>query len=103
MKKMSKNSIQTSPKMKWVSVKVIVIAAHAQEVNKYWNWKVFNTYIKLFYSSFNQNNIAFMIINVYSNIIESEKVAYHWKTGQKPTFFPATCPKCKFDAPNEWV
>ncbi len=29
------NSIQTSPKMKWLSVKVIVIAAHALEVNKY--------------------------------------------------------------------
>jgi hypothetical protein len=28
--------------------------------------KVFNTYNKLFYLSFNQNNIAFMIINVYS-------------------------------------
>jgi hypothetical protein len=44
-----------------------------------------------------------MIINVYSTIIESEKVAYHWKTGQKPTFLPTTCPKRKFDAPNEWV
>ncbi len=29
------NSIQTSPKMKCVSVKVVVIAAHALEVNKY--------------------------------------------------------------------
>ncbi len=44
-----------------------------------------------------------MITNVYSTIIESPKVAYHWKTGQKPTFLPTTCPKWKFDAPNEWV
>ncbi len=103
MKKTNKNSIQTSLKMKWVSVKVIVIAAHAQEVNKYWNKKVFNTYNKLFYLSFNQNNIAFMIINIYSTIIESEKVAYHWKTGQKPTFLKTNCPKRKFDAHNECV
>jgi hypothetical protein len=65
--------------------------------------KASNTYNKLFYSSFNQNNIAFMIINFYNTIIESAKVAYHWKTGQKPTFFLTTCPKRKFDAPNEWV
>ncbi len=44
-----------------------------------------------------------MITYVYSIIIESPKVAYHWKTGQKPTFLPTTCPKQKFDAPNEWV
>jgi hypothetical protein len=44
-----------------------------------------------------------MITNVYSAIIESTKVAYHWKTGGKPTFLPTTCPKQKFDAPNEWV
>jgi hypothetical protein len=44
-----------------------------------------------------------MIINVYNTIIESAKVAYHWKTGQKPTFLLTTCPKRKFDAPNEWV
>jgi hypothetical protein len=43
-----------------------------------------------------------MITNVYSTIIELSKVAYHWKTGQKPTFMPATCPKRKFDSPNEW-
>jgi hypothetical protein len=44
-----------------------------------------------------------MIPNVYSTIIESAKVAYHWKTGQKPIFLPTTCPKQKFDAPNKWV
>jgi hypothetical protein len=44
-----------------------------------------------------------MITNVYSTIIESEKVANHWKTGQKPIFLPTICPKQKFDAPNEWV
>jgi hypothetical protein len=45
-----------------------------------------------------------MITNVYSTIIESPKVAYyHWKTGQKPKFLPATYPKRKFDAPKEWV
>ncbi len=49
--------------------------------------KVFNTYNKLFYLSFNQNNIAFMIVNVYCTIIESEKVVNHWKTGQKPNIF----------------
>ncbi len=35
MKKMNKNSIQTSPKMKSESVKVIVIAANVLERNKY--------------------------------------------------------------------
>jgi hypothetical protein len=35
MKKMKKISMQTSPKMKRVSVKLIVIAAHALQVNKY--------------------------------------------------------------------
>ncbi len=40
---------------------------------------------------------------MYSTIIESAKVAYHWKTGKKPTFLPTTCTKCMFDAPNEWV
>ncbi len=94
--------MRTSLKMKWVSVKVVVIAAHALEVNKYWN-QVLNTYNDLFYWSFNQNNIALIITNVCSTIIESEKVAYYWKTGQKPTFLPTTCPKQKFDAPNEWV
>jgi hypothetical protein len=44
-----------------------------------------------------------MITKVYSTIIQSAKVAYHWKTGQKPTFLPTTCPKQKFDSPNEWV
>jgi hypothetical protein len=44
-----------------------------------------------------------MITNVCSTIIESAKIAYHWKIGQKPAFLPTTCPKCKFDAPNEWV
>jgi hypothetical protein len=44
-----------------------------------------------------------MIINVYSTIIEAAKVAYHWKTGQKPTFLQTTCPEHKFDAPNEWI
>jgi hypothetical protein len=44
-----------------------------------------------------------MIINVCSTIIESVKSAYHWKTWQKPTFLLTTCPKRKFDAPNEWV
>ena len=44
-----------------------------------------------------------MITNVYSTIIESAKVAYHSKTGQKPTFVTMNCPKRKFDAPNEWV
>jgi hypothetical protein len=44
-----------------------------------------------------------MIIDVYSTIIESAKVAYYWRTGQKPIFLPTTCPKRKFDAPNEWV
>jgi hypothetical protein len=43
-----------------------------------------------------------MITNVYSTPIEGEKVAYHWKTGQK-TLLPTTCPKQKFDAPNERV
>jgi hypothetical protein len=42
-----------------------------------------------------------VIKNVYSTIIESAKVAYHWKTGQKPTFLLTTYPKRKFDAPNE--
>jgi len=49
--------------------------------------------IKLFYSLFNQINIALMIINVYNTIIESAKVEYHWETGQKPIFLPTTCPK----------
>ncbi len=44
-----------------------------------------------------------MIIKVYGTIIESAKVAYHWKTGQKQIFFPTTCPKLQFDAPKEWV
>ncbi len=44
-----------------------------------------------------------MITNDYSTIIESAKLAYHWETGQKPTFLPNTCPKQKFDAPNKWV
>jgi hypothetical protein len=44
-----------------------------------------------------------MISNVYSTIVESAKLAYHWKTGQNPTFLLITCPKQKFDAPNEWV
>ncbi len=44
-----------------------------------------------------------MIANVYSTITESAKVAHHWKTGQNPRFLPTTCPKQKFDAPNEWV
>jgi hypothetical protein len=47
-----------------------------------------------------------MITNVYITIItiiKSAKVAYHWKTGKKPTFMLTTCPKQKFDAPNEWV
>ena len=44
-----------------------------------------------------------MITDVYSTIIESSTVAYHWKTGQKPTFLLTTCPKRKFDSPNEWV
>ena len=65
--------------------------------------KLLNTYNKLFYWSFNQKNISFMIINVYSTIIEPAKVVYHWKTGQKPTFLLTTCPKRNFDAPNEWV
>ncbi len=44
-----------------------------------------------------------MITNVYSTIIKSAKVAYCWKTGQKPTFMLTTCLKQKFDAPNKWV
>ncbi len=44
-----------------------------------------------------------MIANVYSTIIESAKVAYHWKTVQKPRFLPTTCPKQKFDTTNERV
>jgi hypothetical protein len=45
-----------------------------------------------------------LITNVYSTItIVAAKVAYHWKTGQKPTFLPTTCPKQKFDAPKDWV
>ncbi len=44
-----------------------------------------------------------MITNVYSTPIVWAKVAYHWKTGQKTTFLPTTCPKQKFDAPNERV
>jgi hypothetical protein len=44
-----------------------------------------------------------MVTNVYSTIIESAKVAYHWKTGQKSTFLPTTCHKQNFNAPNEWV
>jgi hypothetical protein len=44
-----------------------------------------------------------MITNVYSTIIESGKVVYHWKTGQKRIFLPTNCPKRKFDAPNVWV
>jgi hypothetical protein len=43
-----------------------------------------------------------MITNVYSTIIESAKVAYHWKLG-KNNILMTTCPKQKFDAPNEWV
>jgi hypothetical protein len=36
MKKMNKNAMQTSPKMKQVSMKArIVLAAHALELNKY--------------------------------------------------------------------
>ncbi len=65
--------------------------------------KLLNTYNKLFYWLFNQSNIGLMITYVYSNIIESEMVAYHSKTGQKPTFLLTTCPKLKFDALNEWV
>jgi hypothetical protein len=41
--------------------------------------------------------------NVYSTIIESAKVAYHWKTVKNPKILPTTCPKRKFDAPNAWV
>ncbi len=44
-----------------------------------------------------------MITHVNSTIIESAKVSYHWKTEQNPMFLPTTCPKRKFDAPNEWV
>jgi hypothetical protein len=43
------------------------------------------------------------INNVYSTIIESAKVAYHLKTGQKPKKLPKTCPKQKSDAPKGWV
>jgi hypothetical protein len=44
-----------------------------------------------------------MVPNVHSTIIESAKVAYHWKTGKKPIFLLTTCSKQQFDAPNEWV
>ncbi len=44
-----------------------------------------------------------MIPNVYRTPIEWAKVAYHWKTGQKTTLLPTTCPEQKFDAPNERV
>jgi hypothetical protein len=44
-----------------------------------------------------------MITTVYSTIIESAKVACHWKNGRKPRFLPTTCPKQKLDASNEWV
>jgi hypothetical protein len=44
-----------------------------------------------------------MITNVYSTIIESPKVVYHWKTGQKLNFLLTTYPKGKFDTPKEWV
>ncbi len=56
-----------------------------------------------FYWLFNESNIALMITNAYSTPIEWAKVAYHWKTGQKTTLLPTTCPKQKFDAPNERV
>jgi hypothetical protein len=39
-----------------------------------------------------------MIANFYTTIFESAKVAYHWKTEQKPTFLLTTyCTKQKFD------
>jgi hypothetical protein len=44
-----------------------------------------------------------MITNVYSTNLESAKVAYNWKTGQNTFFVFTTCPKQKFDTPNEWV
>ncbi len=40
---------------------------------------------------------------ITNTIIESAKVAYHWKTAQKPIFLPTACPKRKFNTPNEWV
>ncbi len=85
--------MQTSVKMTWVSVNVIVKAVHVLEVNKYWNL-VLNTYSKSFYWLFNQSNIALMITNVHSTIIESSNIAYHWKTGQKPSL-------CSPPVPNE--
>ncbi len=56
-----------------------------------------------FYWLFDESNMALMITNVYSTLIECAKVAYNCKTGQKITLFPTTCPKQKFDAPNERV
>ena len=53
-----------------------------------------------------------MITNVYSTIIESAKVAYHWPLdySAKTTLFyqppvpdETTCLKRKLDAPNKWV
>ncbi len=44
-----------------------------------------------------------MSANVYNTIFESAKVAYHLKTGKILTLLLTTCPKRKFDTPNEWV
>ncbi len=44
-----------------------------------------------------------MITNVDNTLIEWAKVAYHYETGQETKLLPTTCPKQKFDAPNERV